>query len=208
VAGGNDASGMAPGMGRGGRPGAGGPGQDAFTYTGDYYLYINGGSLLVEAAGDGIDVNGAVEMTGGLVVVNGPTEAMNGALDYDGTFTISGGVLVAAGSAGMAQAPGQSSSQPSLLLTFPSALPAGALIHIQSAEGADLLTFAPLKAFQSIAFSSPELAQGMAVEVYYDGSTTGAAADGLYLDGAYTPGEQIASFTIANTVTQVGNRVR
>jgi hypothetical protein len=133
---------------------------------------------------------------------------MNGALDYDGTFTISGGVLVAAGSAGMAQAPGQSSSQPSLLLTFPSALPAGALIHIQSAEGADLLTFAPLKAFQSIAFSSPELAQGMAVEVYYDGSTTGAAADGLYLDGAYTPGEQIASFTIANTVTQVGNRVR
>ncbi len=208
VAGGNDGSGMAPGVGRGGRPGASGPGQDAFTYTGDYYLYINGGSVLVEAAGDGIDVNGAVEMTSGLVVVNGPTEAMNGALDYDGTFTISGGTLIAAGSAGMAQAPGPSSSQPSLLLTFPSALPAGTLIHIQSASGENLLTFAPLKEFQSIAFSSPELSQGTAVEIYYGGSAGDAAAGGVYPDASYTPGEQIASLTIANTVTQVGNRVR
>lgn len=203
VAGGSDGSGMAPRMGP-----RGGQRQDAAAYTGDYYLYINGGVVVVDADGDGIDVNGAIEMTGGVVIVNGPTENMNGALDYDAGFTISGGVLAAAGSAGMAQAPGQSSSQYSLLLNFPSALPAGTLIHIQTAEGDDLLTMAPLKTFQSLAFSSPELGSGVDVEIYYGGSVTGAAMGGVYEDGAYTPGEEIASFTITNVVTTVGNSYR
>lgn len=124
VAGGVDGSGMNMGPGFGGGPGGrpnrggaapgGATGQDAFTYTGSYYLYINGGTVYIEAAGDGIDVNGAIEMTGGVVVVNGPTEQMNGALDYDALFTITGGFFVAAGSAGMAQAPGAASTQPSL----------------------------------------------------------------------------------------------
>jgi hypothetical protein len=107
VAGGTDGSGGMAGPGRGGR-GQGGPGaqsSETFTYTGSYYLYINGGTITVNAGGDGLDANGAIEMTGGLVVVNGPTEQMNGALDYDGTFNISGGTLIAVGSAGMAQAP-------------------------------------------------------------------------------------------------------
>ncbi len=208
VAGGNDGSGTAAGMQPGGRPGRGGPGMDAFTFTGDTYLTINGGTIVVEAAGDGIDVNGAIEMTGGLVVVNGPTQQMNGALDYDASFTISGGLLAAAGSAGMAQAPGEASSQVSLLLNFPSALPAGTVIHIQTSAGEELLTFAPLKPFQSLAFSSPALAKGMSVEIYYDGSAAGTSLGGLYLDGAYTPGTQVASFTLANVVTRVGNSGR
>jgi hypothetical protein len=208
VAGGNDGSGTAAGMQPGGRPGRGGPGMDAFTFTGHTYLYINGGTMMVEATGDGIDVNGAIEMTGGLVVVNGPTQQMNSALDYDASFTISGGLLAAAGSAGMAQAPGEASSQLSLLLNFPSALPAGTIIHIQTSTGDELLTFAPLKPFQSIAFSSAALAKGMAVEIYYDGSAAGASLGGLYLDGAYTPGTQVASFTLANVVTRVGNSGR
>ena len=44
-------------------------------------------------------------MVGGTVLVNGPTNNGNGSLDYDETFDISGGTLVAAGSAGMAQMP-------------------------------------------------------------------------------------------------------
>jgi hypothetical protein len=209
VAGGNDGSGMAAGMPQGGRPGrGGGPGMDTFTYTGDQYLYIHGGNLVVEAAGDGIDVNGAIEMTGGVVIVNGPTQQMNGALDYDGGFAISGGYLAAAGSAGMAQAPGASSSQYSLLLNFPSALPAGTLVHIQSGAGETLLTFAPTKSFQSVAFSSPALQSGDTITVYYGGSATGETVGGVYLDGTYTPGEQVASFTVSNVVTQVGSSYR
>lgn len=182
-------------------------GQGATTYTGDHYLYIHGGNILVIAEGDGLDSNGAIEMTGGVMVVHGPTRNDNGALDYDGTFNISGGVLVAAGSAGMAQAPSSSSSQPSLLLNFPSPLSAGTLIHLQIEGGDSLLTFAPRKQFQSLVFSSPALKQGDTVVVYAGGSAAEPLAGGLY-QGVYTPGEQLASIPIVDMVTMVGGRPR
>ena len=66
---------MMPGAGSAvARPGRGGaPGQDAFATSSSRYLYINGGTIWVDAGGDGIDINGAVEMTDGVLIVNGPT---------------------------------------------------------------------------------------------------------------------------------------
>ena len=209
VAGGIDSSGMGGRPGPGGRPGrGGGAGQDAFTYSGSQYLYINGGYTVVDAAGDGIDVNGAIEMTDGVVIVNGPTQQMNGALDYDAYFKVTGGFLVAAGSSGMAQAPSASSTQNSLLLNLNGTTEAGALLHIQTSDGQGILTFASTKPYQSIAFSSPELVQGATYDVYYGGSTTGTAQDGLYQDGEYTPGTEYTSFTVSSAVTTIGGRVR
>jgi hypothetical protein len=222
VAGGNDGSGMmrggprgAPGdrpprpqgdMPPGGMPAA--PGQETFTYTGDYYLYINGGYLVVDAAGDGIDVNGAIVMTDGMVIVNGPTMDMNAALDYDATFTIEGGFLVAAGSVGMAQAPGGASTQNSLLLNYSATQPAGALTHIQDSQGNDILTFAPAKQYQSLSFSSPALVTGETYTVFSGGSFSGVATDGLVQDGVYSPGAEYTSFTVENVVTMIGSRGR
>lgn len=203
VAGGVDGSGAMPGPGRGrGGPGAA-QGSETFTYTGDYYLYINGGTIVVDAAGDGLDANGAIEMTGGVVVVNGPTESMNGALDYDGTFNISGGYLVAVGSAGMAQAPGAASTQNSVLLNLNGTLPGGTLVNIQNEAGESLLTFAPSKEFQSIAFSSPELATGD-YTLNYGGSADGTSVDGLYTDGTYSAGTEYTGFTISSVTTILG----
>jgi hypothetical protein len=199
VAGGADGSGTMAGPGRGGRPGG-----DAVTYTGSYYLYIHGGTIVVSSQGDGLDANGAIEMTGGVVLVNGPTNAGNGALDYDGTFNISGGFFVAAGSAGMAQGPSASSTQNSLLINLSGSLSGGTLIHIRDSAGNEILTFAPSKEFQSIAFSSPDLVTGGEYTLYYGGSSTGAATDGLYQGGSYTPGTEYTSFTVSSTVTQMG----
>ena len=209
VAGGSGGAGMGQPPAPGGRPGRpGGPGQDAFTYTGKQYLYINGGYVAIEAGGDGIDVNGAITMTDGVVIVNGPIQQMNSALDYDAFFNISGGFLVAAGSAGMAQAPGAASSQNSLLLNFSSTQKAGTLVHIQTSGGKDVLTFAPSKQYQSIAFSSPALITGATYDVFIGGSSTGAAQDGLYRGGTYAPGAKYTSFTVSSPVTAIGARVR
>ncbi|MBE2197157.1 MAG: carbohydrate-binding domain-containing protein [Anaerolinea sp.] len=217
VAGGNDGSGMAmgPGFGggSGGRAGRGGMagqgvGQDTFAATNDQYLYIHGGYIVVDAAGDGIDVNGAIVMTDGVVIVHGPTQQMNGALDYDVSFTMTGGLLVTAGSAGMAQAPDASSTQPVLLLNLNGTAEAGALMHIQSRDGQEILTFAPARQYQSITFSSPALVQGTTYDVYYGGSTTGVASDGLYQGGSYTPGSNYTSFTVSSMVTRLGNTFR
>lgn len=187
-AGGNDGSGM-----------QGWGGQDAS--SGNNCLYINGGYIVVDGNGDGIDINGSIVMTGGDVIVNGPTENMNGALDYDASFKITGGFLVAAGSSGMAQIPGATSTQCSVLLNFRSSLQAGTLFNIQNSDGKSILSFVPTKRFQSIAFSSTELIKGSTYNVYYGGSSTGTFKDGLCLDGTYSPGTKLTSFTVTGVVT-------
>ncbi|MEZ4718404.1 MAG: carbohydrate-binding domain-containing protein [Caldilineaceae bacterium] len=131
------------------------PGQNQFAASSDYRLTINGGAIVVNALGDGLDANGWIEMTGGVVIVNGPTANNNGALDYDGGFSITGGTLVAAGSAGMAQAPDTTSTQNSLLYTFAATQPAGTMVHIEGAAGNSLVTFTPTHDFQSVVLSSP-----------------------------------------------------
>lgn len=181
------------------------PDEEATTTTasGTYMLRINGGTIVVDAEGDGLDSNGSIEMTGGVVIVNGPTQSMNGAMDYDGSFNITGGLLIAAGSASMPQAP-NASSQNSLMVNFTSSLAAGTLVRIQSSTGDELLTFAPSKAFQSLVFSSPELATGATYDIYYGGSAEGSATDGLYAESSYTAGTLESSFAVTDAVTMIG----
>jgi len=183
----------------------GGAGMDGFADSGNYHMYINGGYIAIDANGDGIDSNGPVEMTDGIVLVNGPTGNMNGALDYGGSFTISGGLLVAAGSAGMAEAPSETSTQYSVLINFDTPLQAGDLIHIQTSEGGEILTFSPTKQYQSIVLSSAALANGASYDVYIGGSSTGTVKDSLYQEGSYTAGTSYTSFTIGSIVTRIGN---
>ena len=57
-------------------------------------------------------------MNGGEVYVNGPTSSGNGALDYDGEFKITGGILVGVGSNAMYQGVSSSSTQNALDVGF------------------------------------------------------------------------------------------
>ncbi|MCO5185500.1 MAG: carbohydrate-binding domain-containing protein [Anaerolineae bacterium] len=203
----NVTDGSGSGGGPGGGPGGGRPGEQQTTaYTGNLFLIINGGTLIVNAGGDGLDSNGAIEMNGGLVIVNGPTEQMNGALDYNGTFAMNGGYLVAVGSSGMAEAPSTISTQNALLVNFDQTLPAGTLVHIESADGSDLLTFASSKAFQSVVFSSPDLAQGATYTISYGGTANGDALTGLYQPTDYQGGTQFVQLTLSDSITTYGAR--
>lgn len=210
VSAGGDTMGMGgqgggPGGGPGVTPGQGGGGGATQPgAAGNYWLYINGGYLYVDAQGDGLDSNGSIAMTAGVVIVDGPTANDNGALDHS-SFPMTGGFIVAAGSSGMAQTTSTTSTQYGILLTFNTTLTAGTLVHIQDHNsGEDILTFAPTKQYSSVAFSSPKLAKGSTYDVYYGGSSTGTISDGLYQDGTYTPGAKYASFTVSGTVTKVG----
>jgi hypothetical protein len=152
-----------------------------------------------------MDINGPIDMTGGVVIVNGPTFHGNGPLDYYGAFEITGGFLVAVGSSGMAQAPSTSSTQYSVMHTFPSPQAAGTMIHIETKDGEEILTFVPTKAYQSVVLSSPKLKNGSTYKVYSGGSSTGTVTDGLYSGGTYTVGAQVTSFTISSMVTGAGS---
>lgn len=169
------------------------------------YMRFNGGYVAVYAAGDGLDANGYIIMTGGTVLVHGPIIDYESPIDYDGTFKITGGLLVAAGSAGMAQAPSNISTQRSVKITYSSWKTAGTLVHIETAATphVDVLTFAPSKQYRSVVFSSPALTQGTSFDLYRGGSCNGTVVDGLYLDGTYTPGTKTNTFTTTNIVTNV-----
>lgn len=60
----------------------------------NYSMTINGGYILVEASGDGLDSNGSLTITGGTTLVIGPTSGADNAFDCDGTFSCTGGIAL------------------------------------------------------------------------------------------------------------------
>ena len=192
--------GFAPGGGWGGGGGGG------FGSPGEFYIYINGGFIYIESDCDGLDTDGYIEMSGGVLIINGPVPGSfpNGAIDYGfGSFKLTGGTLVGVGSSDMAQGPSTSSTQYSVLVNFRSSQPANRLVHIQNASGETVLTFSPAKAYQSIVFSSAELATG-SYDLYLGGTSTGTLSYGIYEDGTYSPGTKYTSFEISTIVTTIG----
>jgi hypothetical protein len=187
----NIASGTGGGM-IGGRPG-----QTPFISNSNDHLDINGGYIAINSGGDGFDVNGSVNMTGGTLIIHGPTVSMNGALDYDGTFLMTGGYLLAVGSSGMAQVPSASSTQETLGLVYRYAQAAGTMLHVEAEDGTDILTFVPVKAYQCVVLCAPQLKVGTTYDVYSGGISTGTVADGLYSGGTYTAGTKLGSIALS-----------
>ena len=173
-------------------PGGGGPG-DAFAASGDYHLYLNGGTVLIYAQGDGLDSNGTVAMTGGTVIVHGPTANNNGAIDA-GSFDISGGFLVAVGSAGMAEGV-DASVGASISIRLGATQEAGTVVHIESSDGVPVLTFEPAKPYAALTFYSADLVAGDSYDVYFGGTASGDALGGLFAADTYSSG------SLAGTVT-------
>lgn len=87
------------GMGRGGQA-PGGQGGAPGASDSNCLIQINGGKVVLDSQGDGVDSNGNVEINGGTLLVNGPSSDGDGAFDYDGEATISGGTVLMAGAVG------------------------------------------------------------------------------------------------------------
>ncbi|MFT5874285.1 MAG: hypothetical protein ACI8WT_003246 [Clostridium sp.] len=164
-------------------------------------LNINGGYITVDAFGDGLDSNGSIIMTSGTVIVSGPTDNRNGSLDYDGTFVISGGLLIAAGSSGMAQAPSDTSTQYSVIMTYTETQKAGTAAHLEDSTGNTVGTFTPTKDYQSIVISSSKIIKDATYTLYSGGTSTASQAKDGYTEVEYTGGTKVVDFTITNSVT-------
>jgi hypothetical protein len=193
AAGGNDSSGT---YNWGGMPGAS---------SGNGSINITGGYLYINAKGDGVDANGSIAMSGGTVIVSGPTDSGNGALDYDSSFTITGGLFAAAGSSGMAQNISAGSPQCGLLIFYTSA--STNLIRIEDEAGNEVLTFKPEKSYQCLVISSPKLVKGTTYRVYTGGSVSASDSvdNGYYTNATYTIGTLYKTFAISAITTQIGS---
>lgn len=170
AAGGTDGSGSTGG--RDGRFGGGwmGGGRGGFSSaSSEGSIAISGGTLTIQASGDGLDANGTIEITGGTTVVTGPTSGDTAVLDYDTSAAIAGGTFLGTGAAGMAQT-FRSAEQG--VVTERVSGDAGEEIVLADASGTALLTLSPALDFQFIVLSSPDLVSGETYTLTVGGTST------------------------------------
>lgn len=162
----------------------------------DYNCEINvsDGYIHINAGGDGVDSNGNVNQSGGTIIVFGPESGANGALDYGGTYTISGGTLLATGSAGMAQSVTGDGID---VLAFTYSCGADVLNTVTDSEGKSLIGFVSPKQFSTVVFASDKIKSGESYDVYTGGSYSTEDSDGVYLNGAYTKGDFVGTLTLS-----------
>ncbi|QTX05699.1 carbohydrate-binding domain-containing protein [Agromyces archimandritae] len=149
---------------------------------------ISGGTVHVDAAGDGIDVNGTLAITGGDIVVDGPDNDGNAALDVDGDFTIAGGTLLAVGSAGMAMAPTADSEQGSVSVRLDTQIEAGQAFTVVAEDGTVIASHTAIRTLASVVASGPGVENGATYEVRAGDATVGSAVAGEQVSGGFGGG--------------------
>ena len=168
--------------GFGGGPGMGGVDMDADS---DAYIFITGGTININADGDGIDSNGCIGITGGSVYVLGPSDNGNGAMDYGICAVITGGEIVAVGGSGMAQGFGDESTQCSALVNFDEWVDAGETITLTDSDGKEVLSYKVDKKFNSVVISASGMKQGNTYTLTVgDQSSTFTLDDITYSEGS------------------------
>lgn len=173
--GGMERGGQAPG-GQGGAPGA----SDS-----NCLIQINGGKVVLDSQGDGVDSNGNVEINGGTLLVNGPSGDGDGAFDYDGEATISGGTVLMAGAVGMAQSFTSGTQAFALVRASGSA---GNVIEATDADGNVIATLTATRAFGCVLVSGAGVSDGDTITVSVDGAATMATASTTGTSGIATGG--------------------
>ena len=159
-------------------------------------LNIKGGYIYVNCSGDGLDCNGVMTMTAGTAVVYGPTDNGNAPIDYDSSFTMSGGYLMAAGSSGMAQQPSAVSNINTVMIKLTSAQAANSVFSIRNGS-TNILTVAPPKTYSCIVLCAPALALNTTYTMYTGATASGTATDYIY--GSSTGGTTLGTFTTGSS---------
>lgn len=187
------AGGANPGQ-QGGDPAAGGGVGQADSSC---LIQINGGYLVVDSAGDAIDSNGNIEVTGGVLLVSGPTGDGNGAFDYDGSATVSGGTVLMVGSTGMAQS--FTGGMQAFAMTSASG-EAGQSVGVVDGSGNVVASFTATKRFGMVLASSPAFTEGGEYTLVIGGEVANANADG-YTDSSTVSGGSETAITASCTAS-------
>lgn len=188
-------------------------------------IFITGGVIEVEAYDDCINASNHIEISGGTVYCLSQT---NDAIDSNGTLTISGGKVIAIGSAtpecgfdcdnntfkitgGTIIGFGGSTSTPTANSCTQRSLIYGGssfeTVYIESPTGEDILTFKLPKIFNqtTMLFSTPAFDGESQYTMYTGGSITGGTSEyGLYSGATYNKGDNAQTFSTTSMVTNLG----
>ena len=150
------------------------------------HIIISGGTITVDASGDGLDSNGTIYVTGGTLIVYGPTTGADTGLDADGGILIDGGNVFVASSKEMLEIPA-SNSKSNVLVYGVNTVAAGSEIILTNADGGEMVRITLKKQAQAIILSTPELATNGTYSLYADENL-------------------LASFSVTETITAIGVR--
>ncbi len=150
------------------------------------HIIISGGTITVDASGDGLDSNGTIYVTGGTLIVYGPTTGADTGLDADGGILIDGGNVFVASSKEMLEIPA-SNSKSNVLVYGANTVQAGSEIILTNADGGEMVRITLKKQAQAIILSMPELATNGTYSLYADENL-------------------LASFSVTETITAIGVR--
>ena len=170
----NGTSGTAQqGMGQppqGGMPGGGG---GTFEVV-DAAINVSGGHITVNAEGDGIDSNGVTTLSGGTLIVNGPSQGGNAALDTNGDLLLNGATVLSGSTADMFEAPSTNSTSGYLKLTNSSGFEQGSTVQVADSSGKVVANYKVTKSnVQLVLVSSSSIVKGQSYTAY----TTTSAVD-------------------------------
>ena len=161
------------GMGQppqGGMPGGGG---GTFEVV-DAAINVSGGHVTVNAEGDGIDSNGVTTLSGGTLIVNGPSQGGNAALDTNGDLLLNGATVLSGSTADMFEDPSTNSTSGYLKLTNSSGFEQGSTVQVADSSGKVVANYKVTKSnVQLVLVSSSSIVKGQSYTVY----TTTSAVD-------------------------------
>lgn len=150
------------------------------------HIIISGGTITVDASGDGLDSNGTIYVTGGTLIVYGPTTGADTGLDADGGILIDDGNVFVATTKEMIEIPA-SNSKSNVLVYGVNPVQAGSEIILTNADGGEMVRITLKKQAQAIILSTPELATNGTYSLYADENL-------------------LASFSVTDTITAIGVR--
>lgn len=152
--------------------------------SGSYAMTISGGYIYVNAFGDGVDSNSTWEMSGGTLLVCGPTSGGDGSLDADGNMTYTGGTLLALSSKGMMEYP-----ESGCLIATNCNAAAGEQISIVDKNGTVLATLQSPKAVSDVIYGIGDSDSADYTIV------TGGTYDGILNEDGYGEGGSVSGGT-------------
>lgn len=185
----------------------GGAPDNAFAETGDgvtmgdenCLIQINGGCIVLDAGGDGVDSNGSIEVTGGVLLVNGPASGDDAALDYDLSATITGGTVLMIGSSQMAQNFTEG-EQPFIYSNVSGN--AGDTVALVDSDGNTIVSMTASRQFSMVLASSALLEEGGEYTIVVGGVIDGMNDDGYVVGGSVAGGTSTA--VMASTEASAG----
>jgi len=163
-----------------------------------YALNISGGSVYAYAsANDALDSNGSITISGGTVIAAGASQP-EGGIDCDNSaVVINGGVVIGFG--GENSSMSTSSKQP--ILVSGNQISAGTIMAVDCGSN-NVLTYKVPRTFNQMIISSPKLTTGSSFTITSGASVSGGTTfHGLTTGGTVSGGSSVASGTLSSTVT-------